>query len=184
MRLLCYLCVFHPPYSCQSTARQTKWKSKLPYDWRFTANQFVLASGPLRPTTWHFFFQLKSCGNSPYVTSSLTRRWVCLLWMCLAFHHVYISHIYHITEYFLLQYIQVLFQYSLYRADHAYLTLGKYFPAAANTNATIELLDAVLSMRFVSYQISHKDYYREGSVKKISGHGCSRGFTPRRTDWR
>jgi hypothetical protein len=23
--------------------------------------------------------QLNSCGNSPYVTSSLTRRWVCLL---------------------------------------------------------------------------------------------------------
>jgi hypothetical protein len=26
-----------------------------------------------------FFFQLSPCGNSPYVTSSLTRRWVCLL---------------------------------------------------------------------------------------------------------
>jgi hypothetical protein len=25
-----------------------------------------------------FLFQLNSCGNSPYVTSSLTRRWVCL----------------------------------------------------------------------------------------------------------
>jgi hypothetical protein len=24
------------------------------------------------------FFQLNSCGNSPYVTSSLTRRWVCI----------------------------------------------------------------------------------------------------------
>jgi hypothetical protein len=30
------------------------------------------------------FFQLDSCGNSPYVTSSLTRKWVCLLWICLA----------------------------------------------------------------------------------------------------
>jgi hypothetical protein len=26
---------------------------------------------------------------SPYVTSSLKRRWVCLLWICLAFHQVY-----------------------------------------------------------------------------------------------
>jgi hypothetical protein len=26
-----------------------------------------------------FFFQLSPCGNTPYVTSSLTRRWVCLL---------------------------------------------------------------------------------------------------------
>jgi hypothetical protein len=39
-----------------------------------------------------FFFQLNSCGNSPYVTSSLTRRWVCLLWICLAFRQVYMSH--------------------------------------------------------------------------------------------
>jgi hypothetical protein len=27
------------------------------------------------------FPQLNSCGNSPYVTSSLTWKWVCLLWM-------------------------------------------------------------------------------------------------------
>jgi hypothetical protein len=40
-----------------------------------------------------FFFQLIFCGNSPYVTSSLTRRWVCLLWICLAIRQVYISHI-------------------------------------------------------------------------------------------
>jgi hypothetical protein len=30
------------------------------------------------------FFHLNSCGNSPYVTSSLARRWGCLLWICLA----------------------------------------------------------------------------------------------------
>jgi hypothetical protein len=41
-----------------------------------------------------FFFQLNPCSPSPYVTSSLTRRQVCLLWMCLAFRQVYISHIY------------------------------------------------------------------------------------------
>jgi hypothetical protein len=29
----------------------SKSKSKLLYNWRFTANQFVFASGPLRPTT-------------------------------------------------------------------------------------------------------------------------------------
>jgi hypothetical protein len=34
----------------------SKSKSKLLYDWRFTANQFVLASSPLRPTTRFFFF--------------------------------------------------------------------------------------------------------------------------------
>jgi hypothetical protein len=35
-------------------------------------------------------FQLSLCGNSPYVTSSLTRRWICLLWICLAFCQVYV----------------------------------------------------------------------------------------------
>jgi hypothetical protein len=47
-----------------------KLKSKLLYDWRFTANQFVLAPGPFRPTTRDSFFQLNSCGNIPYVTST------------------------------------------------------------------------------------------------------------------
>jgi hypothetical protein len=42
-------------------------------------NQFVLASSPLRPTTRYFLFQLNPFSHSPYVTSSLTRRWVCLL---------------------------------------------------------------------------------------------------------
>jgi hypothetical protein len=70
----------------------TKVKVKVNDDWRFTANQFILASSPLRPTIRHFF-STEPCGNSPYVTSSLTRRWVCLLWVCLAFHQVYVSHI-------------------------------------------------------------------------------------------
>jgi hypothetical protein len=64
----------------------------LVYDWRFTDNKSVLASSPLRPTT-RDFFQLNSWGQSPYVTSSLMIRWVCLLGICLAFHQVYISHI-------------------------------------------------------------------------------------------
>jgi hypothetical protein len=51
---------------------KTKLNSELLYDWRFTAKQFVLASSPFRFTTR--FFQLNSCGNSPYVTSSLKRR--------------------------------------------------------------------------------------------------------------
>jgi hypothetical protein len=39
---------------------------------------------PLRPTT-RMFFKLNPCSHSPYVTSSLTRRWVCLLWRGFAF---------------------------------------------------------------------------------------------------
>jgi hypothetical protein len=58
-------------------------ESELLYDWRFTANQFVLAPSPLRLKA-RFLFQLNTCGNSPYVTFSLTRRLVCLLWICFA----------------------------------------------------------------------------------------------------
>jgi hypothetical protein len=32
-----------------------------------------------------FLFELNNCGNTPYITSSLTRRWGYLLWICLAF---------------------------------------------------------------------------------------------------
>jgi hypothetical protein len=53
------------------------------YDWPFTANQFVLATSPVRLTTSNFIFQLNTCGYSTYVTSSLTRRWVCRLQLLL-----------------------------------------------------------------------------------------------------
>jgi hypothetical protein len=85
--------IFWPHCSSDWTDCIAPPKSKLLYDGRFTANQFVLASSPLRPTTGPFFFQLNSCGNIPYVTSSLTRRWVCLSQICLVFRRVYIPHI-------------------------------------------------------------------------------------------
>jgi hypothetical protein len=37
--------------------------------------------------------QVNPCGHSPYVTSSLTRSWVCVLRICLAFRQMYVSHI-------------------------------------------------------------------------------------------
>jgi hypothetical protein len=46
--------------------------------WRFAANQFVLATNPLRITT-RIFFQRNTCAHDPYVASSLTRWWVCCL---------------------------------------------------------------------------------------------------------
>jgi hypothetical protein len=55
---------------------ESESESELLYDWRFTANQFSLASSPLRPQPV-YFFQLNPCGCSPYVTFSLTRGWVC-----------------------------------------------------------------------------------------------------------
>jgi hypothetical protein len=74
-----------------------KSKSTLLYDSLFTAKQFVLASRPLRPTT-RGIFQLNLCGNSPYVTSSLKKRWFCLLWIRLAFRQVYVSQIKRVIE--------------------------------------------------------------------------------------
>jgi hypothetical protein len=68
-------------------------------------SQSYLATGGSPPISlsWHqapwdsrlgiCFPQLNPCGISPYVTSSLTGRCVCLLWMCLAFRQAYISHI-------------------------------------------------------------------------------------------
>jgi hypothetical protein len=48
------------------------------------------------------FPQLNPYGHSPYVTLSLTRRWVCLLWTCLAFHQAYVSHIACYWKFFIL----------------------------------------------------------------------------------
>jgi hypothetical protein len=53
---------------------------------------------PLETHEQEIFLQLNHCGNSPYITSSLTRRWVCLLWISLAFRQLYVSHLQHIIE--------------------------------------------------------------------------------------
>jgi hypothetical protein len=50
-----------------------------------------LGAKPLEDHDQRFFLQLSPCGHSPYITSSLTRRWVCLLWICLVFRQVYLS---------------------------------------------------------------------------------------------
>jgi hypothetical protein len=62
---------------------QSQSESELVYDWRFTANQFVFATSSLRLTTSSFIFQLNSYSYSPYVTSCLTRGWVCHLQLLL-----------------------------------------------------------------------------------------------------
>jgi hypothetical protein len=52
---------------------KTELELELLYDWRFTANHFVLVTSPLRLTTSKFIFQLNICGYNSYATSSLTR---------------------------------------------------------------------------------------------------------------
>jgi hypothetical protein len=49
---------------------------------RSTTKQFVLAPRTLRHTTSNFF-QLNPCGRSLYITSSLTRGWVCCIQLLL-----------------------------------------------------------------------------------------------------
>jgi hypothetical protein len=61
---------------------KTSVEFELLYDWRFTANQLA-ATSPLRITTSNFIFQLNTSGYSPYITSFLTRRWVCRLQLLL-----------------------------------------------------------------------------------------------------
>jgi hypothetical protein len=68
---------------CLTSQSESESESKLCYDWRFIANQFVLATSPLKPTTSNFIFQLNTYGYSPYVTSSLTRGWVVRLQLLL-----------------------------------------------------------------------------------------------------
>jgi hypothetical protein len=57
-------------------------ESELLYDWRFTADQFVLATSPFTRHS-NSIFQLNTCGYSPYVTSPLMRGWVCHLQLLL-----------------------------------------------------------------------------------------------------
>jgi hypothetical protein len=72
------------------TASSSELESELLYDWRFTPNQFLLATNTLKVTTSNFIFQMNTCGYSPYVTSSLTRGWVCRLQLLLALASAFI----------------------------------------------------------------------------------------------
>jgi hypothetical protein len=56
----------------------------------FTANQFVLATSPVRLTTSNFLFQLNAYDHGPYLTSSLTRGWVCRLQLLLGLASAFI----------------------------------------------------------------------------------------------
>jgi hypothetical protein len=58
-------------------------ESELLCDWRFTADQFVLATNPLRLTAGIIFLNLTLGGCGPYITSFLTRGWVCRLQLLL-----------------------------------------------------------------------------------------------------
>jgi hypothetical protein len=62
---------------------QSESELELLYDWRFTANQFVLTTSPLRTTASNFILRLNTCSYWPYATFSLTRGWICRLQLML-----------------------------------------------------------------------------------------------------
>jgi hypothetical protein len=85
-----------PPRGITLPQSRLKVKVKVKVTLRLAVYRQSVCLG-VKPLETHdqrfFFLQLNPCDISPYVTSSLMRRWVCLLWMCLAFCQVYISHI-------------------------------------------------------------------------------------------
>jgi hypothetical protein len=58
----------------------------------FDTARVCLGVKPLETHDQRFFPQLNPCGIRLYVTSSLRRRWVCLLRMCLTFRQVCVSY--------------------------------------------------------------------------------------------
>jgi hypothetical protein len=74
----------HSPYVTYSLTRERERECVCVcvcvwlYDWRFTANQFVLALSLFRLTT-RDFFEPNPWGRIRYVSSSLTRGWISCL---------------------------------------------------------------------------------------------------------
>jgi hypothetical protein len=78
--------IFVPSYESQGYGGGIRTQSQSQS--YFTTGGLPPISSSWRQAPWDTrpeFFQLNSCGNSPYAASSLTRRWVCLLWICLDF---------------------------------------------------------------------------------------------------
>jgi hypothetical protein len=101
-----------------SNTYEVFWVSKLRTS-RLAANRqsVWLGARPLETHDQRLFFQMNSCGNSPYVTSSLTRRRVCLNMLRFS-SSVHFAHITCYWKFLLLHYTKVLCQYRLYRANH------------------------------------------------------------------
>jgi hypothetical protein len=121
-KILQLLCLRRCPLA--NTPQLTHSESELLYDWRFTTNQFFLVPSPLRRFMTRDLFQLNPCCHSPYVTTSLTRRWGCPLWISLALSRLRFAHITCYWKFFLLYCIlvQILCPSRICKADHAYFS--------------------------------------------------------------
>jgi hypothetical protein len=67
----------------ESACKESQSQSQNPLRLAVYCQSVGLGTKPLETHDQRFFW-LNPCGHSPYVTASLTRRWVCLLWICFA----------------------------------------------------------------------------------------------------
>jgi hypothetical protein len=95
------LCILWAVSSGQSYCNS---KSELLYDWRFTANHFVLAPGPLRPTTRDF--------SHHWNLAVVVDGFVSYELLCFS-SSINFAHMTCYRKFFLLHYTQVLCQYRL-----------------------------------------------------------------------
>jgi hypothetical protein len=106
-----------PTKNCPSES-----KSELLYDWRFTTNQFVLASSTLRPTTRDFFSNWAFAVYSLRNILSDEMGFVCYEYVWPFVKCTFRTYSMLFKHFLLLHYAQILCQYRLCRIDHAYLT--------------------------------------------------------------
>jgi hypothetical protein len=98
----------------------SKWKSYLLYAWRFIANQFFLATSPLRLTRKEFFFNWTLAVIVLCNILSDEKMCLSLIYMLGFSSSVRIEHMACCRKFVLLHYIlvQVLCQHRLFKADH------------------------------------------------------------------
>jgi hypothetical protein len=98
----------------------TLWESGVVYDCWFTGNQFVVAPSPCRLATISPFLQLNSCDHSPFVTSSLRGKWICLYEFAWPLSSAFMAYVARCRKFCVLNCVQALCQPRL-RKDHVYL---------------------------------------------------------------
>jgi hypothetical protein len=138
---------------------------------RFTANQFVLATSPLRPKSRIFIFQLNTCGYSPYATSTLTRGWVCRLQLLLVLASAVIlrSEYRGTHDHILLS--QIRHSPNLEGQIPVFISLRNRVPFSsppATSRATVEVFDPA-SKRDNALKSLHGSLYR---LAHIHGNSC------------
>jgi hypothetical protein len=109
--------IFRLPYRTDLV----KSRSKLLYDWRFTANYLILASSHLILTTKVSFFNWTLAVNCPYVTNLPDENiGLSLMNMLGLSSSVHFARIARYWRFFLLHYTEVLCQHKLCKAGHVY----------------------------------------------------------------